>query len=129
MEFFIIFYRFVMIVYYYHNSGRYPSSYLLFKTRQERILTTILHRLVDNVQMCNSYNRSTTDQIFCIRQTLEKKWEYNETVHEGGGSVRREGLNTILIELGGTHETRLIKMCLNKEVTVACNDMILYRVS
>jgi hypothetical protein len=26
-------------------------------------------------------NRSTTDQIFCIRQILEKKWEYNETVH------------------------------------------------
>jgi hypothetical protein len=29
-----------------------------------------------------STNRSTTDQIFCIRQILEKKWEYNETVHQ-----------------------------------------------
>jgi hypothetical protein len=27
-------------------------------------------------------NRSTTDQIFCIRQTLEKKWKCNETVHQ-----------------------------------------------
>jgi hypothetical protein len=27
-------------------------------------------------------NRSSTDQIFCIRQILEKKWEYNETVHQ-----------------------------------------------
>jgi hypothetical protein len=27
-------------------------------------------------------NRSTTDQIFCIHQILEKKWEYNETVHQ-----------------------------------------------
>jgi hypothetical protein len=27
-------------------------------------------------------NRSTTDQIFCIRQILEKKWECNETVHQ-----------------------------------------------
>jgi hypothetical protein len=27
-------------------------------------------------------NRATTDQIFCIRQILEKKWEYNETVHQ-----------------------------------------------
>ncbi|PNF19973.1 hypothetical protein B7P43_G09964, partial [Cryptotermes secundus] len=26
-------------------------------------------------------NRSTTDQIFCIRQILEKRCEYNETVH------------------------------------------------
>jgi hypothetical protein len=23
-----------------------------------------------------------TDQIFCIRQILGKKWEYNETVHQ-----------------------------------------------
>jgi hypothetical protein len=29
------------------------------------------------------HNRSTTDdQIFCIRQILEKKWEYNETVYQ-----------------------------------------------
>jgi hypothetical protein len=27
-------------------------------------------------------NRSTTDQTFCIRQILEKKWEYNEAVHQ-----------------------------------------------
>jgi hypothetical protein len=27
-------------------------------------------------------NRSTTDQIFCIHQILEKKWEYNETVYQ-----------------------------------------------
>jgi len=25
---------------------------------------------------------STTDHIFCNRQTLEKKWEYNEAVHQ-----------------------------------------------
>jgi hypothetical protein len=25
---------------------------------------------------------STTDMIFCIRQILEKKWEYNKTVHQ-----------------------------------------------
>ena len=27
-------------------------------------------------------NRSTTDHIFCIRQIVEKKWEYNEAVHQ-----------------------------------------------
>jgi hypothetical protein len=27
-------------------------------------------------------NRSTADQIFYIRQILEKKWEYNGTVHQ-----------------------------------------------
>jgi hypothetical protein len=42
-------------------------------------------------------NRSNTDQIFCIRQILEEKWEYNETAHElfidfkkAYDSVRRE---------------------------------------
>jgi len=27
-------------------------------------------------------NRSTIDHILCIRQILEKKWEYNEEVHQ-----------------------------------------------
>jgi hypothetical protein len=50
-------------------------------------------------------NRSTTDQIFCIRQLLEKKCEYNETVHQlfadfkkAYDSDRREVLYNILIE-------------------------------
>ena len=52
-------------------------------------------------------NRSTTDHIFCIRQILEKKWEYNEAVHQlfidfkkAYDSVRREVLYNILVELG-----------------------------
>jgi hypothetical protein len=47
-------------------------------------------------------NRSATDQIFCIRQILGKKWEYNETVHTlfiDYDSVRREVLYNILLEL------------------------------
>jgi len=27
-------------------------------------------------------NRSATEHIFCIRQKLEKKWEYNEVVYQ-----------------------------------------------
>jgi hypothetical protein len=27
-------------------------------------------------------SRSITDHIFCVRQTLEEKWEYNEAVHQ-----------------------------------------------
>jgi hypothetical protein len=52
-------------------------------------------------------NRSTTDQISYIRQILDKKWEYNETVHqifidfkEGYDLVRREVLYNIVIEFG-----------------------------
>jgi hypothetical protein len=47
----------------------------------------------------------TTEQIVCIRQILEKKWEYNETVHQlfidfmkAYDSVRREVLYSVLIE-------------------------------
>jgi hypothetical protein len=46
-----------------------------------------------------------TDQIFYIRQILEKKWEYNGTVHqlfidfkEAYDLVRKEVLYNILIE-------------------------------
>jgi hypothetical protein len=44
-------------------------------------------------------NRSATDHIFRIRQIIEKKWEYNEAVHQlfidfkkAKDSVRREDL-------------------------------------
>jgi hypothetical protein len=52
-------------------------------------------------------DRSTTDQIFYVCQILDKKWEYNGTVHQlfidfkkGYDSVRREVLYYILIEFG-----------------------------
>jgi hypothetical protein len=65
--------------------------------------------------------RSTTDQIFCIHQILEKKWEYNETVHQlfidfkkAYDSVSREVLYNILIVFEVPMKLiRLIKMCLN----------------
>jgi len=66
-------------------------------------------------------NRSTTDHIFCIRQILEKKWEYNE-VHQlfidfkkTYNSVRREVLRKILIEFGIPRKlVRSIKMSLTE---------------
>ena len=68
-------------------------------------------------------NRSTTDHIFCIRQILEKKWEYNEAVHQlfidfkkAYDSVRREVMYNILIEFGVPKKlVRLIKMCLTEK--------------
>jgi hypothetical protein len=61
-------------------------------------------------------------RFFCMRQTLEKKWEYNERVHQlfidlkkVYDSVRKEVLYNILIEFGVTMKiTGLIKMCLNE---------------
>jgi hypothetical protein len=67
-------------------------------------------------------NRSVTDQIFCTCQILEKKWEYNGTVHQvfvdfnkAYISVRREVLYSIVIEFGIPRKlVGLIKMCLNE---------------
>ena len=61
-------------------------------------------------------------RIFCIRQILEKKWEYNQAVHQlfidfkkAYDSVRREVLYNILIEFGVPKKlVRLIKMCLTE---------------
>jgi hypothetical protein len=89
-----------------------------------------IHKKGDKTD-CNNYrgiiiiiNRSATDQLFCTRQILEKKWEYNETLlqlfvdfKKAYDSVRREVLYNILIELGVPMKlVRLIRMCLN-----ACN--------
>ena len=60
--------------------------------------------------------------MFCICQILEKKWEYNEAVHQffvdfkkAYGSVRREVLYNVLTECGFPMKlVRLIKVCLNE---------------
>ena len=65
---------------------------------------------------------STTDHLFCIRQTLEKKCEYNEAVHQlfidfkkAYDSVRREVLYNIFMECGIPMKLiRLMKMCLTE---------------
>jgi hypothetical protein len=59
---------------------------------------------------------------------LEKKWEYNETVHQlfldikrANDSVKREILYNILIEFEVPIKlVRLIKMCLNETYRKAC---------
>jgi hypothetical protein len=64
----------------------------------------------------------TTDHIFYIWQIMEKKWEYNGTVHQlfiyfkkAYDSVRKEVLYSILTEFGIHRKlVGLIKMCLNE---------------
>jgi hypothetical protein len=62
---------------------------------------------------------SVTIQILCVCQILEKKWEYNGTVHQllidfekACESVKREVLYKILIEFGiFTKLFMLIELC------------------
>jgi len=65
-----------------------------------------------------------TNHIFCICQILQKKWEYNEAVHQllidfkkAYDEFRREVLFDILIEFDISMKlVKLIKMCLNESV-------------
>jgi hypothetical protein len=84
----------------------------LLSTSYEILSNILLSRLIPYAEeiigdhQCGfRRNRSTTNQIFYIRQTLEKKWEYNGTVHQlfiyfkkAYDSVKREALYNILIE-------------------------------
>jgi hypothetical protein len=85
-------------------------------------LTPYVNEIIGDHQCGFRRNRSTADQIFYIRQILEKKREYNGTVHQlfidfkkAYDSVKREVLYNILLEFGVPHKlVRLIKMCLNE---------------
>jgi hypothetical protein len=85
-------------------------------------LTPHAEEIIGDHQCGLRCNRSTTDHIFSYRQILEKKWEYNEAVHQlfidfkkAYDSVRREVLYNILIEFRIPMKlVRLIKMCLSE---------------
>jgi hypothetical protein len=45
-------------------------------------LTPYAEEIIGDSQCVFQLNRSTIDCVFCIHQILEKKWEYNEAVHQ-----------------------------------------------
>jgi len=75
--------------------------------------------------------------MFCIRQILEKRWEYNEAVHQlfidlkkAYDSVRRGVLYNILTEFGMPMKlVRPIQMCLNETYSIVRVGMHLSDVS
>jgi hypothetical protein len=85
-------------------------------------LTPYINEVTGENQCGFLRNRSTIDQIFYILRILEKKWEYNGTVHQlfidfkkAYDSIKGEVLYNILIEFGIPKKlVRLIKMCLNE---------------
>jgi hypothetical protein len=76
-----------------------------------------------------SFRRQQLIRCLYIRYILEKKWEYNGTVHQvfvdfkkAYDSVRREALYDILIEFGIPRKlVVLIKMCLNETYSTGKN--------
>jgi len=91
---------------------------LLEQWKESIIVSSFLsttYKILTNIPLL----RSNTDHTYCIHQILEKKWEYNEEVHQpfidfkkAYDPVRREVLYNILIQFGILMErVRLIKIC------------------
>jgi hypothetical protein len=99
-----------------------PTSYKILSNILLARLTPYADEIIGEHQCGFRLNRSTTDQIFYIRQILEKTWEFSGTVHQlfidfkkAYDSVRREVLYDILIEFGIPRKlVGLIQMCLNE---------------
>ena len=81
-----------------------PTTHKILSSTLLSRLTPKAEEIIGDHECGFRRRRSTTDHIFCIRQALEKKWEYNEAVHnlfidfkKVYDSVRREALYNILI--------------------------------
>ena len=106
----------------YRGISLLPTSYKILSNILLSRLTPYATEIIGDQQCGFRRNRSTIDHIFCIRQILEKKWEYNEDGHQlfidfkkAYDTVRREVLYKILIEFGIPKKlVRLIKMSLNE---------------
>ena len=99
-----------------------PTTYKIYSNILLSRLTPYAEEIIGDHQCGFRRNRTTTDHLFCIRQKLEQKWEYNEAVHQlfidfkkAYESVRREVVYNILMEFGIPKKLiRLIKMCLTE---------------
>ena len=60
----------------------FPTTYKILSNNLLSKLTPYAEETIGDHQRGLRRNRSITDHIFCIRQILEKKLEYNEAVHQ-----------------------------------------------
>jgi hypothetical protein len=85
-------------------------------------LSPYVDEIIGHHQCLFRRNRLTIDQIFCFREILEKKWEYNDTVNQlftdlekAYESVRKEVLYNIRMKFRVPMKiVRLIKIYLNE---------------
>ena len=82
----------------YRGISILPTTYKILSNILPSRLTPYAREIIGDHQCGFGRYRSTTDHLFCIRQILEKKLEYNEAVHQlfidfnkAYDSGRREG--------------------------------------
>jgi len=106
----------------YRGISVLPTTYKMLSNILLSRLIPHAKEIIGDHQCGFRRNRSTIDHIFCIRQIIEKKWEYKKEVHQlfidfkkAYDSVRREVLSKILIEFRiPTNLVRLIRMSLTE---------------
>jgi hypothetical protein len=89
----------------YHGISLLLTSYKMLSNIVLSKLSPYVDEIIGDHQCGFQRNRSNAHPIFCILHILEKKWEYNETVHQlsmdfkkAYDSARREVLYNILME-------------------------------
>jgi len=65
----------------YRGISLLPTAYKILSNILISRLTPYVDEITGDHQCGFRRNRSSTNQIFCIRQILDKKWEYHGTVH------------------------------------------------
>jgi hypothetical protein len=104
----------------YQGISLLPTAYKILSNILLAKLTPYVNEVIGDHQCGFLHNSSTVDQVFYIWQILEKKWEYNGTVHQlfidfrrAYDSLKREVLYNILLEFGIPEKpVKLFKMCL-----------------
>jgi hypothetical protein len=66
----------------YQGVSLLPTSYKILCSILLSRLIPYADEIIGDHQCGFWHNRTTTDQIFYICQIMEKKWEYNGTVHQ-----------------------------------------------
>jgi hypothetical protein len=66
----------------YRGVSLLPTTYKILSNILLSSFIPYAEEIIGDHQCGFRRNRSTTDYISCIRQILEKKWEYTEAVHQ-----------------------------------------------
>ena len=96
------------------------TAYKVLSDILRQRLTPLAEEILGDYQCGFRRNRSTIDQIFTLRQILEKSWEHNLEVHnvfldfkKAYDCIHREGLYNILLEFGIPKKlVRMVQVCL-----------------
>lgn len=99
----------------YRGISLLPAAYKIFSNIVKKRITVYADDIIGEYQAGFRKNRSTTDQIFTIRQIMEKGWEHNTPIYQllvdfkqAYDCIDREALYAAMEELGIPH--KLVKL-------------------